>query len=215
MGDVRIPALATLLAAATAVAGSIFVVWLSGRHQRQLQTREFADRASSRNAQWEREAARAATASEVDACVRFDAAVAIAVARLHRMMDFVGRPGVRRRLLGHKWAQHWNRDVTQAVIELAVPLSAVRLTARAAVRHEVTAVATAFEEAAAAMATLPTYLPELLLRGPVVSAWRARVEEAIQEVQGARVGLSAVLAMAELGGELDSGTTPNVEADRL
>ena len=104
MGDVRIPATATLLAAAIAVAGSIFVVWLSGRHQRQLQAREFADRESSRNAQWEREAARAARASEVDACVRFDAAAAIAVARLRRMMDFVGQPRLRRRLLGHKCA---------------------------------------------------------------------------------------------------------------
>jgi hypothetical protein len=200
--------MATLLAAAIAVAGSIFVVWLSGRHQRQLQTREFADRASARNAQWEREAARAARASEVDACVRFDAATAVAVARLRRMMDFVGQPGLRRRLLGHKWAQQWNREVTAAVIELAVPLSAVRLTARAAVRDEVTAVATAFEKAAAAMATLPTYLPELLLRGRMVSGWRARVEEAIEELQDARGELAAHLVRAEPGSDLDSERGP-------
>src|SRR5688572_16264431 len=105
MGDVRIPALATLVAAAIAVTGSIFAVWLSGRYQRQLQAREFADRRAAQDAQWEREAARSARAAEVDACVRFDAAIAISLARLRRMMDFVGKPGLRRRLLGRAWAQ--------------------------------------------------------------------------------------------------------------
>ncbi len=119
------------------------------------------------------------------------------------MLDFVGRPGLRRRLLGRKWAEQWNREVTEAATDLAVPLSAVRLTARAVVRNEVTAVATAFEQAAAAMATLSTYLPELLLRGPLVRAWRTRVDEAIEEVQSARGSLAALLTRLEPDGERD------------
>lgn len=122
MGDVRVPALATLLSAFVAVAGSMFVVWRSGRQQQRLQQREFADRARARETQRAEERARAARAAEVDACVQLDAAVAIAVAHLRRVVDLVGRPGVRRRLFGRKWAEHWNRQVTDASIELALPL---------------------------------------------------------------------------------------------
>jgi hypothetical protein len=193
MGDVRIPAFATLLAAAIAVGGSIYVVWRSGRQQRRLQEREFADRTAAREAQWAEERARSARSAEVDACVRFDAAVAIALARLRRMQDFVGRPAIRRKLLGRKWAEQWNRDVTEAATDLAVPISTVQLTARPAVREAVDAVATAFGSAADAFGSLPTRIPEPLLVGPVVTRWRARVEVAVTEVQDARRTLASQL----------------------
>ncbi|MCA0144927.1 hypothetical protein [Blastococcus sp. LR1] len=203
MSDVRIPAGATLAAAIVAVVGSIAVVWLSGRQQRRLQSREFVDRIAARHAQWNVEATRSARAAELESCVQFDAAVSVALARLIRMTDLLGRPRLRRRLLGWRWAQQWNREVTDAALDFAVPLSAVKLKARPAIRKEVTAVATAFDEAASAVATLPTYLPEWLLRGPVVAPWRKRVEEAIAEVQGARGALAAVLDMTGPGGDLD------------
>jgi hypothetical protein len=89
-------------------------------------------------------------------------------------------------------------------LDFAVPLSAVKIKARPAVRQEVTAVETAFDDAATAMVTLPTYLPERLLRGPVVAPWRKRVEQAVANVQSARGSLAAVLDMTSPGGELDS-----------
>ncbi|MEX5721667.1 hypothetical protein [Geodermatophilus maliterrae] len=193
MGDVRVPALATLLAAFVAVAGSMFVVWRSGHQQRRLQLREFADRATAREAQWAEERARGARAAEVDACVQFDAAVAIAVTHLRRMVDLVGRPRVRRRLFGRKWPEHWNRQVTEATVELAVPLSEVRMAAGPAVRQAVNDVATAFEAAANAVSTLPTHIPEVLLMGPVVAPWRHRVDASISDVHSARDALAAVL----------------------
>ncbi|MDP9430106.1 MAG: hypothetical protein M3Q47_15145 [Actinomycetota bacterium] len=193
MGDVRIPAFATLLAAVIAVAGSIYVVWRNGRQQLRLQQREFADRAASRDAKWAEERRRAARAAEVDACVRFDAAVVLALAKMRRMADLVGRPGVRRKLFGRRWAQQWNRDVTDAAADLALPHSTVRLSARPAIREAVDAVASSFDAAATAVGSLPTYLPEPLLVGPVISAWRARVAAAIAEVQDARRQLASVL----------------------
>ena len=79
MGDVRVPAAATLLAALVVVLGSVFVVWLSGRQQRRLQAAGFADRAETRRAQWAEERSRAARAAELDTCVHFDTATAIAL----------------------------------------------------------------------------------------------------------------------------------------
>ncbi len=63
MGDVRVPAAATLLAALVAVLGSVFVVWPSGRQQWRLQAAQFADRAETRRAQWAEERSRAARAA--------------------------------------------------------------------------------------------------------------------------------------------------------
>ncbi|MCZ2835952.1 hypothetical protein [Modestobacter sp. VKM Ac-2985] len=193
MGDVRIPAVATLAAAIIAVVGSMFVVWRSGQQQRRLQQREFADRASAREAQWAEERARGARAAEVDACVQFDAAVVIAVAHLRRMVDLVGRPGVRRGLFGRKWAEHWNRQLTEASIELALPLSTVRLTAGPQVRQAVSDVARCFEGAANAVSSLPQRIPESLLVGLVIQGWRERVEASIEGLHAARGVMAAVL----------------------
>ncbi len=136
MGDVRVPAAATLLAAVVAVLGSVFVVWLNARQQRRLQAAEFADRAETRRARWAEDRSRAARAAELDACVHLDAAIALALGQLTRMVDLAGRPGVRRKLMGRRWAQQWNEGVANATAELAVPLSTVRLTARPGVREE-------------------------------------------------------------------------------
>lgn len=199
MGDVRIPAVATLLAAVIAVGGSIYAVWRSGHQQLRLQEREFANRAAARDAQWAEEQRRASRTAEVEVCVHFDAAVAVALAQLRRMVDFVGRPGVRRKLLGRNWAQQWNRDVTEAATELAVPISTVRMTAGPVVRDAVDAVATAFSAAATSVSSLPARVPEPFLVGPVTARWRERVEAAIAEVQSARDALAAALEGADDG----------------
>jgi hypothetical protein len=115
------------------------------------------------------------------------------------MVDFVGRPGVRRKLLGRNWARQWNRDVTEAAPELAVPISTVRMTARPVVREAVDAVATAFSAAATAVSSLPARVPEPFLIGPVTARWRERVEAAIAEVQSARDALAAALEGADDG----------------
>lgn len=189
MGDVRIPALATLLAAVIAVAGSIYVVWRNGRQQLRIQQGEFAEQAAVRQI----EQRRAAWASEVDACVVFDASVATALGRLRAMVGLVGRPAVRRRLLGPAWAEQWHHEVMEAAADFAVPLSRVRLTARPPVRAAVSAVADAFEGAMTAVSSIPTGVPEVLLCGPLGRPWRARVERAIGAVQSARRELAAVL----------------------
>ncbi len=100
MGDVRVPAVATLLAAMVAVVGAIVAVWLSGRQQRRLQVNAFAEQRRAQNAQWDDEKMRAARATEFDACVQFAAAVVIAINRLHQVADLAGRPRLRRYLLG-------------------------------------------------------------------------------------------------------------------
>ncbi|RBY87457.1 hypothetical protein [Blastococcus sp. TF02A-26] len=189
MGDVRIPALATLLAAVIAVAGSIYVVWRNGRQQLRIQRAEFAEQAAVRGS----EQRRAAWTSEVEACVAFDAAVAMALGRLRTMVGLVGRPAVRRRLLGPAWAQQWHREVFEAAAEFAVPLSRVRLTARPSVRDAVSAVADAFEVATTAVSSIPLRVPEVLLAGPLGRPWRARVDAAIEAVQAARRDLAEVL----------------------
>ncbi|KGH44906.1 hypothetical protein IN07_20690 [Modestobacter caceresii] len=185
MGDVRAPALATLLAALIAVGGSIFAVRRSGRQQVNLQTREFEDRRASREAHWQEERDRAARAAEIDSCIHFDAALALSLARLHRTVDFVGRPRLRRRVLGRRWAQDWQQNVQAAMEELALPISTVRLSARPIVWEAVDAAADAFADAAAAVGSLPK-LPEPLLIGPIVTAWRQRVDTAVAEVQQSR-----------------------------
>lgn len=197
MGDVRIPALATLLAAVVAVGGSIFAVWLSGRQQVNLQAREFADRRASREAQWQDERERSARAAELDACIRFDAALAISLTRLRRTIDYVGKPRVRRQMLGRRWAQDWRRDVDEAMTELAVPISSVRYSARPMIWEAVDAAMDAFSAAATAVGSLP-HLPEPLLLGPTSTAWRGRVEAAIAEVQQARRRLGEILGSPAL-----------------
>ena len=178
--------------------GSVFVVWLNARQQRRLQAAEFADRAETRRARWAEDRSRAARAAELDACVHLDAAIALALGQLTRMVDLAGRPGVRRKLMGRRWAQQWNEGVANATAELAVPLSPVRLTARPGVRDAVEAVSLAFEAAATAVASLPTWVPEPLLHGSLASHWRERVNAASASVQEARRRLAEVL---EDGGE--------------
>ena len=127
MGDVRVPTVATLLAAMVAVVGSIVAVWLSGRQQRLLQVRAFAEQRRAQNAQWDDEKIRAARATEFDACVQFDAAVVIAINRLQQVASLAGRPRLRRYLLGRDWAQQWQTRVRDAAEGLALPYSAVTL----------------------------------------------------------------------------------------
>ncbi len=100
--------------------------------------------------------------------------------------------------MGRRWAQAWRRDVEDATAELAVPLSTVRLTARPEIRDAVDALSLAFEDAATAIASLPTWVPEPLLRGPLASRWRERVTAATSSVQEARRRMAQVL---EDGGE--------------
>jgi predicted histidine transporter YuiF (NhaC family) len=130
MGDVRLPAVATLLAAMVAVVGSIVAVWLSGRQQRRLQVNAFAEQRRAQNAQWDYERMRAARATEFDACVQFDAAVVVAINRLQQVASLAGRPGLRRYLLGWDWAQQWETKVRDAAEGLAPPCSAVTLNLR-------------------------------------------------------------------------------------
>jgi hypothetical protein len=202
VGDVRVPALATLLAAIIAVGGSIFAVWRSGRQQVNLQAREFEDRRASREAHWQEERDRAARAAEIDACIRFDAALAISLARLRRTVEFVGRPRLRRRVLGRRWAQDWQHNVQASMGELALPISTVRLSARPVVWQAVDAAADAFVDAAAAVGSLPK-LPEPLLIGPFVTAWRQRVDTAVGEVQQSRRRLGEILGAPSFGTSQD------------
>jgi hypothetical protein len=193
VADVRVSAGATVLAALIAVVGSFLVVRRSGRQQLDLQRREFAQRTSSRQDQWDEERRRAARGAEIDACVHFDAALVIALSRLRRMVDLHGKPGLRRKLLGRDWAREWNRGVTDAATELAVPYSTVRLSARPAVRAAVDEVASAFEAVATEMSSLPTWVPEPFLVRPLTRGWHVRIETAISEVQDARKRLAEVL----------------------
>lgn len=121
MGDVRVPALATLAAAVLAVGGSLLVVLVSGRQQRSLQAREFAEQTAARREQWGEERVRAARAVEIDACARFDAAIVLALGQLQRMVDLADRPGLRRRLFGQDWARQWNRRLQEATEESCSP----------------------------------------------------------------------------------------------
>jgi len=193
----RVPALATLMAAIIAVGGSILAVWRSGRQQVNLQAREFEERRGSREAHWQEGRDRAARAAEIDACIRFDAAVAMSLAGLRRTVDLVGRPRLRRRVLGRRWAQVWQQSVQGTMGELALPISTVRLSARPVVWEAVEAVADAFADAAAAVGSLPR-LPEPLLIGPIVTAWRQRVDTAVAEVQRSRRRLGEVLGAPSL-----------------
>jgi hypothetical protein len=110
------------------------------------------------------------------------------------MVDLFGRPALRRKLFGRDWARQWNRGVTDAAAELAVPYSTVRLIARPAVRTAVDEVTSAFDAAATAVSSLPTWAPEPLFAGPVARRWRSRISTAISEVHDARKRLAEVLA---------------------
>jgi hypothetical protein len=115
--DVRVPAVATVVAAVVAIAGSIFTVWLSGRQRRDLQV-----------AQWDKERLRAARAAEIDACARLDAAVVIALGRLTQLVDLANRPRVRRRVLGRDWPRQIERILQDVAANIALPHSTTRLT---------------------------------------------------------------------------------------
>lgn len=129
MGDLRVPALATLLAAVIAVSGSIFAVYLSGRQQRTLQRREFDEQREQRRRREAAEQERSARAAEIESCVRFDAAVVVAVAQFTRIVDLANKPLVRLRVLGLHWAREWDRQLQDRFADIAVPHAAVRLTA--------------------------------------------------------------------------------------
>ncbi len=197
MGDVRVPAVATLLAAMVAVVGSIVAVWLSGRQQRRLQASAFAEQRRAQNAQWVDEKMRAARATEFDACVQFDAAVVIAINRLQQVADLAGRPRLRRYLLGRDWAQQWETKVRDAAEDLALPYSAVMLGARPTVQTAVEKVMANLDSAVNAITSIPQHVPPAPLADHVLRRWRERVAAASHELKQSRVHLASALRYLE------------------
>jgi len=199
VGDVRLSALATLGAAVIVITGSIFAVWLSGRQQRSAQTREFTERRATQRAQWDEERTRADRAAEVDACVRFDAAVVLAIGQVERVARLAGHPRLRRRLLGRDWARQWERSVQAAIADIALPYCAVRLGARPAVRGAVETVMAEFVTVGGAVSSISKCTLPPLLSHWVRCSWRKRMADAIEQLQAARVGLMSALESAEPG----------------
>ncbi len=193
MGDVRVPAVATLLAAMVAVVGSIVAVWLSGRQQRRLQVSAFAEQRRAQNAQWDDEKMRAARATEFDACVQFAAAVVIAINRLQQVAGLAGRPRLRRYLLGRDWAQQWEAKVRDAAEGLALPYSAVMLGARPTVQAAVDEVMADLDAAVNAITSIPQYVPPAPLADHVLRRWRERVDAAVNELKQSRVHLASAV----------------------
>jgi hypothetical protein len=185
MGDVRIPALATVIAAAVAVVGSIGAVLINGKLQRRLQASAFAE-----------ERSRSARSAEVDACVRFEAAVVLVVAWLQRVVDLADRPRMRRRLLGRDWTRRWEQGVQDALAEVRLPYLTVRLTARPPVRAAVETVMTALGEMSDAVASIPPHVPPPPAARWALRRWRDRIEQSRTAVQHARQGLTAALEEA-------------------
>ena len=192
MGDVRIPAVATLFAAVVAVVGSIVVVWLSGRQQRLLQASEFAEQRRAQRAQWDEEKTRAARAAEIDACVQFNAAVSVAISRLQRVASLAGRPRLRRHLLGRDWAQQWEHRVRDAAEGLALPYTAVMTGGRPAVQVAVDAVMADLDTAVNAITSIPRYVLSPFA-DHALRRWRARVTEATDELHQSRVHLASAV----------------------
>ncbi len=193
MGDVRVPAVTTLLAAMVAVVGAIVAVWLSGRQQRRLQVNAFAEQRRAQNAQWDDDKMQTARATEFDACVQFTAAVVIAINRLQRVVDLAGRPRLRRYLLGRDWAQHWDTNVQDAAEGLALPYSAVMLGARPTVQAAVDEVMADLNTAVNAITSIPQYVPPAPLADHVLRRWRERVDAAINELKQSRVHLASAV----------------------
>lgn len=199
MGDVRIPAAATLSAALIAVVGSIIVVWLNGRVQRHLLVQQQQGQSAERRAQWAEDRLRASEVAQGDACVRFDAAVIVALSRLQRVVDLADRPGVRRPLLGRDWPQQWEARLQEALTDMILPYSALRYAANPPLLAAADAVMDALSVVATTAGAVPKPLPPnpaSLLHRKAVTRWRTRIDDARGDLHAARRELVAVLDQA-------------------
>ncbi len=197
MGDVRVPAVATLLAAVVAVLGSITAVWLSGRQQRRLQATAFAEQRRAQRAQWDEEKTRSARAAESDACVQFNAAVTLAISRLQWVANLAGRPRLRRHLLGRDWAQQWEHRVRDSAEGLALPYNAVMLGGRPTVQASVAAVMADLDMVVNAITSIPRYVAPPPFTDYALRRWRAQVTEATDQAHRSRVRLAGAVQASD------------------
>jgi len=118
VGTVQVSAAATVGAALIAVVGSISAVWINARLQ-----------AKAQRGQWERDARAQRSQVVTEACLRFDGAATLAVARFQELVQIAATPRLRRAFFGRDWARPFYSQVQALSVDLALPYRTVHLLA--------------------------------------------------------------------------------------